>query len=372
MIRIVFTGGGTGGHIFPILAIAEKLIFFLPKEEMDFYYFGPLKPSFGISLLSSYGFKIKPIFCGKIRRYFSLQNLKDLLKIPLGVFQALFYLLKIRPNIVFSKGGYGSFPTVLGARILNLPLFIHESDIFPGLANRIASRWAKKIFVSFPQTEYFDLKKTKVVGNPIRDSLLKGSLKKAKEIFNLTFEKKIILFLGGSQGSSKINDFLFQILPQLIKKYEIIHQCGPFEIEKIKRETLLILKKEERKYYHPVGFLKINELPHALKSADLIISRAGAGAIFEIAAVGKPSILIPLFRSAGAHQLKNAYFYKKAGCCEVIEEENLKPHFFLYKISSILENPEKKKEMAKNAKKFAKVDSAKEIALEILDYIMKL
>jgi UDP-N-acetylglucosamine--N-acetylmuramyl-(pentapeptide) pyrophosphoryl-undecaprenol N-acetylglucosamine transferase len=268
---------------------------------------------------------------------------------------------------VFSKGGYGSIPVVIASRILKIPIFIHESDITPGLANRIASHWAKKIFTSFPKTEYFKAEDVICVGNPIRKEILEGKKERAKEIFNLTFEKPIILFLGGSQGSEKINDFVLLVLPELLKDYEVVHQCGLDKVEQVKKESVVVVEKELEKYYHPVGFLNEEETKHILSASDLIVSRAGSGAIFEIAALGKPSILIPLQGSAGNHQAKNALYYAYTGACEVIEEENLSPNFFLEKVKYIFLNLEKMKE---EALKFSKPDSAKIIAREILEFII--
>jgi len=371
-MRLLFTGGGTGGHIFPLIAIVRELRRLLPAEEIEFFYLGPNKPELELILLSQEGFNIKTISSGKIRRYFSFENLKDLFKIPIGVLQSLFYLLRFRPALIFSKGGYGSFPVTISALFLGIPVFLHESDIVPGLANRVASKWAKKIFISFEKTEYFPLKKTTFVGNPIRGEILTGNKQRAKEIFNLTFEKPVILILGGSQGAETINDFILRILNEFLKDFELIHQCGINHLKNIKAEAQAFVEKELEKYYHPIGFLGEEELKHALSAGDLIISRGGSGAIFEIAAVGKPSILIPLPKSAGNHQVKNVYRYFQAGACQIIEEENLKPNFFLEKIKYIFFREEVLEKMRKNALKFSKPESARVIAREILKYIIKI
>lgn len=372
-MRLLFTGGGTGGHIFPLIAIARELRKLLPAEEIEFFYLGPNKPELELILLSQEGFNIKTISSGKIRRYLSFENFKDILfKIPIGILQSLFYLLRFRPALVFSKGGYGSFPVTISALFLGIPVFLHESDITPGLANRVASKWAKKIFISFQKTEYFSLKKTTFVGNPIMREILNGNKQRAKEIFNLTFEKPIILILGGSQGAQTINDFILRILNEFLKDFELIHQCGINHLKSVKAEAQVIIEKELEKYYHPIGFLREEKLKHALAAADLIISRAGSGAIFEIAAVGKPSILIPLTKSAGNHQAKNAYRYFQAGACQIIEEGNLKPNFFLEKVKYIFFHKDELEKMKENALKFSKPESARIIAREILEYIMEI
>jgi UDP-N-acetylglucosamine--N-acetylmuramyl-(pentapeptide) pyrophosphoryl-undecaprenol N-acetylglucosamine transferase len=176
-MKILFTGGGTGGHVFPIVAIARETRRIYPKKDLEFYYLGP-KDDFGLILLQQEDFIIKTIISGKLRRYFSWQNFVDILfKIPFGVIQSFFLLLKIKPDLVFSKGGFGSIAVTYSARLLNIPVFLHESDVVPGLSNQKTSKWAKKIFTSFEKTEYFDPKKTTLVGNPIRKEILDGDKK---------------------------------------------------------------------------------------------------------------------------------------------------------------------------------------------------
>ncbi|KKQ16766.1 MAG: hypothetical protein US31_C0027G0002 [Berkelbacteria bacterium GW2011_GWA1_36_9] len=176
-MKILFTGGGTGGHVFPLVAIVREIRRIYPKKNLEFYYLGP-KDEFGLILLAQEGLIIKTIISGKVRRYFSWQNFLDIfIKIPLGVLQSFFYLLILNPDLVFSKGGSGSISVTVSARILRIPVFLHESDIVPGLSNQQTSKWAKKVFVSFPKTEYFDPKRTTIVGNPIRKELLQGDAK---------------------------------------------------------------------------------------------------------------------------------------------------------------------------------------------------
>ncbi|MEK7658297.1 MAG: undecaprenyldiphospho-muramoylpentapeptide beta-N-acetylglucosaminyltransferase [Patescibacteria group bacterium] len=369
-MKIVFTGGGTGGHIFPIIAIAREIRRIYSKKDLEFYYIGP-KDELNLILLSQEDFKIKTIISGKIRRYFSFQNFIDiLLKIPFGFLQSLFFILIIKPDLVFSKGGSGSISVALGAKILGIPLFLHESDISPGLSNRIASRWAKKIFTSFPKTEYFSLDKTILTGNPIRKELLEGDSKRAGELFDLTFQKPIVLFLGGSQGAEAINDFVIRIFNELLKDFELIHICGRDKLKETEAESEVVINEDLKKYYHPLAFLDEEKLKHAYRAADFIISRSGSGFIFEIAALGKPSILIPLPSAAANHQAKNAYAYSETGATLVIEQDNLTPNFFLEKFRSLFLHPEKLEEMKEKALKFSKPFAAKAIAREILEFFM--
>lgn len=369
-MKILFTGGGTGGHVFPLVAIARETRRIYPKEDLKFYYLGP-KDEFGLILLSQEDFIIKTIVSGKIRRYFSFKNITDILfKIPFGVLQSFFKLLSIKPDLVFSKGGSGSIAVTFCARILKIPVFIHESDVVPGLSNQTTSKWAKKIFTSFPKTEYFDPARVTIIGNPIRKEILEGDKKIAAEIFDLTLTKPVLLVIGGSQGAEAINDFVLVALNNLLKDFEIIHVTGTQNIRQTKTEALAIEDKSLEKYYHPIGFLDEEKIKHAYKAADLIVSRSGAGSIFEIAAVGKPSVLVPLPSAAADHQSKNAYAYAETGACIVLEQENLTPNFFIENVELLFLHQEKLKQMSDAALSFAKPLAARAVAREILEFLM--
>jgi len=310
-MKILFTGGGTGGHILPIVAVSREIKRIYQKENLQLFYLGP-KDKFGIALLSLEGIKIKTVLAGKIRRYLTLksflQNLIDIfLKTPIGIIQAFFYILFLAPDLIFSKGGYGSIPCVISGWIFQVPIFLHESDIAPGMANRFISRFALEIFVSFPKTEYFSPKKMILVGNSIRKEILEGKKEEAKKLFNLVGGKPVILILGGSQGAQRINDEILEILPELLRNFELIHQCGKKNFNQIRAEAGAVISESLGKYYHLFPFLREEQIKQAYSASGLIVSRAGSGSIFEIAALSKPSILIPLPEAAQNHQLKNAY-----------------------------------------------------------------
>ena len=367
-MKIVFTGGGTGGHIFPILAICREIKKIYPKPDLRLYYIGP-KDKYTLNLLSKEGVKVKKILTGKLRRYFSFKNLLDFFKMPIGFIQSFFWLFFLAPDLIFSKGGYGSFPVTWVSNIFNIPIFLHESDVRPGLASRIESKWALEIFISFLKTEFFPKDKRVLVGNPIREEILGGSRDKAKETLKLRGDKPLILFIGGSQGSEKINEIILEILPDLLKNFEIIHQTGRKNFKKVLAESKAVLFDENlRKYYHPFPFLKEPDLKEAFGASDLVVSRAGSGSIFEIAACGKPAILIPLPYAAQNHQLKNAYEFCDKGGGEVIEEKNLKPHFFLEKLKYLFERTDILENMAEKSQGFAKTRAAKVIASYIVAY----
>lgn len=385
-MKIVFTGGGTGGHIFPLIAVVREIkSLYLqtkieddlnvfaeakkvngPKESLNLYYLGP-KDEFSLILLSQEGVEAREISAGKIRRYIDwksfLKNIIDIFfRMPLGIFQSFFYLFFIAPDLIFSKGGYGSFPVVVAGWILRIPVFLHESDADAGLSNLLLSKFAKKILISFPKTERLPLSKTILVGNPIRKEILQGTLKKAREIFKLTGEKPVIVILGGSQGAQPINDMILTILPNLLESYEILHQIGEKNFTKYLPEVNITVSEGMKKYYHPVDFFREQELKHVLAAADLIVARAGSGTLFEIAAAGKPSIIIPLPDSAQEHQLKNAYAYAANGSAIILEQSNTTPNFFLEKLKYLFSHPNDLEKMRQATSSFAKPEAGRNIA----------
>lgn len=371
MTKIVFTGGGTAGHIFPILAIVRHLKKMSQGDRLKFFYIGP-KGNYALKLLAEEEVIIKTIITGKLRRYFSFKNIIDLFKIPIGMAQSFCWLFVLAPDLLFSKGGYGSFPVVFNGRILRIPIFMHESDAAPGKVSKITSKWALETFTAFPQTAYFKKKKIICVGNPIRTEILGGSQQKTKEIFNLQGIKPLIFVIGGSQGSKRINNTLLEVLPEFLSEFELIHQTGKANFEQVKNEADALISKEKRKFYHPIPFLNEAELKHVLAAADLVISRAGSGSIFEIAAAGRPCILIPLPHSAQDHQLSNAYQFAQKGGAEVLEEQNLRPHFLLEKIKYLISRKDLLIKMSASAKSFARPKSASIIAGYVLEYLSQI
>ena len=372
-MKILFTGGGTGGHIFPIIAISREIRKICPEKKIEFFYIGP-KDEFGEIFLSQEGIKVKKILAGKIRRYFDLKsffkNLIDLLfKIPIGISQAFFYIFFLAPDLIFSKGGFGSIPAVLSGKLLGVPIFLHESDVIPGMANRFLAGFSLEIFVSFPKTPYFPEEKMILVGNPIRREILEGEKEEAKTFFKLSGGKPVILILGGSQGAQRINDKILEILPEILKNFELIHQCGEKNFNQVKEEAKVTLAKDLEKSYHLFPFLKEEELKKAYVACDLILARAGSGTIFEIAALGKPAVLIPLPGAAQNHQLKNAYTYAENGAAIILEEENFTPHFFLEKLKYLFSYPTKLEKMAQEAREFSRSEAARIIAGYIVDYL---
>ena len=381
MISILFTGGGTGGHIYPILAVAEELKNISNQQgiKIKFRYIGA--PGNYQYFLATNGILVSRIFSAKWRRYFDIRNFLDIPLFFLSVIQAFWKVFWHMPNVLFSKGGPGSLPVVLACWFYRVPIIIHESDAIPGRANELAFKYASRIGISFESTvEYFKIRKngkklaekTALTGNPIRLSLLDKPLEQrtAKKILGINPEKKLILVIGASQGAMKINDFLIEIAPELIKKYAILHQTGIKNFEEAKinlNASLKNVSQDEKSDYRLVSYFE-KDIGDAYSAADLIISRSGSSSIFEIAAFCKPSILIPLPENIAAndHQRKNAYEYAKTGAAIIIEENNLNREIFAIQIKKIFDNSDILNSMSESAKNFAKINAAKNIAEEII------
>jgi UDP-N-acetylglucosamine--N-acetylmuramyl-(pentapeptide) pyrophosphoryl-undecaprenol N-acetylglucosamine transferase len=314
----------------------------------------------------------KKLSTGKLRLYFSIQNFFDIFKTINAVIKALFMMWSIYPDVVFTNGGYGAFPMLFAAKFFRIPVVVHVTDTVPGKVALWASKFAKKVSIGFPETaDYLDKSKTAYTGNPIRRGLTTPLEQGAHEFLKLEKETPTILILGGSQGSQIINDIIVDILPNILDKYQIIHQTGKNNFEEVvSRANMLIQDSSYKKRYKPFKYLDFLALKMAVGASDLIISRAG-GSISEIAAWGIPSIVIPINSSAGDHQRKNAYSYARTGATIVVEENNLTPHLLEAEIVNLMNNEEKRNQMAEATKKFAKLDAGEKIANGILEIALK-
>ncbi len=372
-LRIALTGGGSGGHIYPLVAVAEKLehISIERKLLMQIRYFGSAEMFEPV--LEEAGVKISKVMSGKIRRYFSFLNIIDIPKIFIGFFQALFKLYFFMPDALFSKGGTGAFPVVLAAWFYRIPVLIHESDAQPGLNNLFSAHFARRIAVSFEKAlDYFDPKKSACVGSPIREALMENrpTREAAKEEFGFDPNQPVILFWGGSQGAKHLNDMVLTDLKELTKDTQVLHQTGIGNFEEINNMSKsdfpeLMKNAEGKNSYRPVPYFDSRELKSALSAADLVVARSGSN-IFEMTAFSKPMILIPLAESANNHQKFNAYELEKAGAAKVIEETNLLPGIFLNEIKNMLKNKELLSKMSLASGNFFKPQATQVIAEEIL------
>lgn len=309
MKSIVLTGGGTAGHVTPNIAMIPAL----EIEGWDIRYIGSHN---GIEkeLIEAVGISYYGISSGKLRRYVNLKNITDPFKVVKGLVDAFILLKKLKPKLIFSKGGYVSVPVVIAAKMLNIPVIIHESDITPGLANKLAIPFAKRVCVNFPETLSYVKDKGVMTGTPIREGLFKGNKEVGKQLCNFTNDKPTITIMGGSQGSVRINAIVRKAVAKLLPQFNIIHICGRGNLDK-ELEGI-----QGYKQFEYIG----EELAHIFAITSLMISRAGANAIAEITALAIPALLIPLSLEASrGDQILNAKSMEKQGLCMVMEESSL-------------------------------------------------
>src|SRR3989344_3554343 len=369
-MKIVFTGGGTGGHFYPIIAVVQKVNQIIDNEKIlgaKLYYISD--SPYDKEVLFENGLLYEEISAGKMRTYFSFRNFLDIFKVFFGVINAIFKMFSIYPDVVFGKGGYSSFPTIFAARILRIPVVIHESDSAPGRVNKWAGHFAKKIAVSFIEAvDYFPKKNVAWTGQPIRIEIENpASRKEALDYFKLESSLPVILVLGGSQGAELINNTILDALPRLINNYQIIHQTGVNNFKIVSGQAEVALTNNPYKLrYSSMPFLNPLALKMAAGVATIIISRAGS-TLFEIASWGVPSILVPITNTNLDHQKKNAFNYARAGACSVIEEMNMTANILSGEIERIIGNRKGYELMAQNAKIFNKPDAAKKIARALVD-----
>lgn len=328
-------------------------------------------------ILENAGIVVHNILGGKIRNYFSFKNFLDPFLLCLSFFQALFWLLLIMPDVVFSKGGPGALSVVLAARFYRIPVIIHDSDAVPGRTNKISAFFATRIAVSFSSAfKYFQGKNVALTGNPIRAEFFETNPSKQEAVRKLGFggDVPLILILGASQGATRINDFIFDNIHSLIQDFQILHQVGVgnFDEAVSQREFILgNLSTEEKDKYKVVPYLE-DDYKIALSAADVVVARSSGGVIFEVAAYGKPAILIPLPEAAQNHQRENAYEYASTGAAVVMEQENLLPNLFKDQLVRIIKNEATYAKMSEAAFAFAKPEAAKTIAEELLNISAKM
>ncbi len=325
MKKIILTGGGTAGHVTPNIALLPRL----RKAGFDISYIGSYN---GIEkqLMEEQQIPYYAISSGKLRRYFDIKNFSDPFKVVKGLGQSFRLMRKLKPDIVFSKGGFVSVPVILAAKFCHIPSIIHESDLTPGLANKIAIPHAVKVCCNFPETmKYLPEGKAVLTGSPIRSELLSGNKENARKLCGFHKEKPVLFIIGGSSGSKFINDTVRSLLPELLKTFQIIHMCGKGNLEESLNKTT------GYKQFEYIG----SGLNDIFALADLVISRAGANSICELLALHKPNILIPLSANASrGDQLLNAHSFEKQGYSVVIEEEIITPDKFLNMILETYKN----------------------------------
>ncbi|MGL4524770.1 MAG: undecaprenyldiphospho-muramoylpentapeptide beta-N-acetylglucosaminyltransferase [Spirochaetia bacterium] len=357
MKKVVFTGGGTAGHVYPAVAVIEQLKKKIPA--LDILWVGQ---HHGIEkrIALGQGYRYASISAGKLRRYLSIQNFFDIFKIGLGIVQAFFVLTKERPHLVFSKGGFVSVPVVWAASLLRIPIYIHESDSDSGLANRLASRCAEKIFVPYEETiGTFSASlrdRIEVSGNPIREEFLNADAQRARDRYQLKNTDRLILVLGGSLGSAQVNMLVQAIVPELPADCFVLHQMGD-----------QLYQESHNPRYITVPF--INEgLPDCIAASTVVISRSGAGSVWELAMLKAASIFIPLGQRGD--QVRNAALIEKRGGCislpgAMATAINLKSH-----VLKILQDPQQQASMKEAMSRMIKIDASEYLAKKIAEKIL--
>ncbi|MBO0992942.1 undecaprenyldiphospho-muramoylpentapeptide beta-N-acetylglucosaminyltransferase [Bacillus sp. SD088] len=345
---IVFTGGGSAGHVTPNIAIMKEL-----DQDWDISYIGSKK---GIEkeLIQKLNIPYFGIESGKLRRYFDLQNVKDIFHVLKGYFEAKKILKNIKPQLVFSKGGFVSVPVILAAKTLKIPVLIHESDITPGLANKISQRFATKIFTSFEEAKkFFPEHKTTVIGSPIRKEILSGSAARGRAFLGFHSPLPILTIMGGSLGAKKINEIIRTSLPELTSKYQIVHLCGKGNKD---GQYSNVSGYRQYEYVH-------DELSDILAASDTVITRGGSNAIFEFLALNIPMLIIPLgLDQSRGDQILNAKAFQEKGYCLMLEEEKLDRETLVDHLDLIYKNKEK---FEKNMKLTQKSSALQKLVKEI-------
>jgi UDP-N-acetylglucosamine--N-acetylmuramyl-(pentapeptide) pyrophosphoryl-undecaprenol N-acetylglucosamine transferase len=373
-MRIIVSGGGTGGHISPVLAVITELTQL--DKTVEILYVGSTEGQES-KIIPQTGIKYASIAAGKFRRYHSstlmniidpttlFANVSDFFRFIRGYYQAREIISEYDPDVVFAKGGYVSLPVGLAARSLKYPLVIHESDSVMGMANRLLAKRADKVCVSYPVKGYQDIEREKLVysGNPVRSDIYGGSKESAVKELGLNPDLPTVMIIGGSQGSQVINQIVSESLPELLSKYQILHVSGERDYDWLGFQASK-LDDSIRERYFLFNFLSGN-LKDAYAASDLVISRAGNNVIAELAALRRPTILIPLSTSANSHQLSNAKIVSRMGAAILLLQENLSAKILVRKVDYLFENPEEMKAMAEKIATLSTPDAARIVAKEI-------
>jgi UDP-N-acetylglucosamine--N-acetylmuramyl-(pentapeptide) pyrophosphoryl-undecaprenol N-acetylglucosamine transferase len=359
MIHIAFTGGGTGGHIYPGLAVASYL---QKKGNCRIFWIGSDR-GMDKSIVEAAGIEFFGIPSGKLRRSFSIKNCSDALRVGAGFFAARKILKQEKPCLLFSKGGFVSVPPCAAAASLGIRVFTHESDFSPGLATKINVRFAKKIFTAYTETAGFFRESYKhriiVSGNPVRSEFRSADPVLGRAFLGIKDTERILLVLGASQGSRQINELVRETLPELTKYYTVVHQVGP-------NTDWNVPPSEKSEKYRTYPFFH-TELPHVLAAAELVLSRSGAGTIWECATVGRPMILIPLSGSGTrGDQVENARFFEKAAAAVILTGQSVSPELLIRTVAAIAEDVDRRTRMAAASAHIGIEDSANLIAETIV------
>lgn len=366
MTRIVLTGGVSGGHTYPLVAVAREIRHQVPDAQ--FLFLGP-KGKFEVVAMREEGITARYLITGKWRRYFSFLNFVDLFRIPIGFLQSLWHLFWFMPDAVFSKGGSASVPVVVAAWLYRIPILLHDSDAKSGAANRFCARFATRVAIAYENVRAdFPASKIALTGNPVRQEMMQGDVARGIEAMHLRIDLPTILVIGGSQGAQAINRHILEILPALLEQnIQVVHQTGESNLEGVVRAVTDFGINVSESLYRPVGFMDAQTLADMYQVAQVVVSRAGAGSISELAANKKASVLIPLPSAANDEQRLNAYEIQETGGAIVVEEKNLTEHVFLEVLQELLHDGEKRELLGERLAAFYHPDAEERIAQALLD-----
>lgn len=376
-MRILFTGGVSGGHFYPIISIAEELHALVKEKkllDLELYFMSPTPYDAGA--LYEAGIIYKKNSAGKLRRsagvLSTFRNFFDLFRTGWGVLQSIVQVYNIYPDVVFGKGGSGSFPALLAARILGIPVVIHESDTVAGRVNLWAGKFAKRIAISYKEAApYFPSDRVAYTGLPVRKEIASPITAGAREFLKIEEGIPVILILGGSQGAQRLNETVLSAVKKLVEKYAVIHQTGANNLVEAKATAEAVLFDSPHKdRYKPFDYLNSLALRMSAGVATVVISRAGS-TIFEIASWHVPAIIIPINEAVSRDQHSNAFAYARAGGCEVVEEKNLTPNLLVSEVERLTSDIATREKMMEASKTFYKPDAARLIASEILSIALE-
>jgi len=372
-MKVVLTGGGTGGHFYPLIAVVEGIESICKERrllEPQYFYVGP--EPFDKRALAEHDIEHRPAPAGKMSRETKIPNPISMVKTWAGIAKCFFLLFSLYPDVVFSTGGYASFPTLVAARLLAIPVVIYDADAAPGRVSLWASKFAKWIAVAHPDAASLFPQKVRSkiarTGHPIRLEIESPASEGAHEFLKLDPSAETIFIVGGSQGAVAINEIVIDTLPQLVANYNVVHQAGSKNLEEAAGIANVVLKDvPHADRYRAFGLLNTLAIKMTAGISSLVIARAGSGTIFEIAAWGIPAILVPIPESISHDQTENAFSYARAGAALVIEQKNLTPHVLLAEIERLMGDAGTRKRMSEAAKAFARPGAGRKIAEIILE-----
>ncbi|HET7639444.1 MAG TPA: undecaprenyldiphospho-muramoylpentapeptide beta-N-acetylglucosaminyltransferase [Ktedonobacteraceae bacterium] len=368
-MKVLVSGGGTGGHIYPALAVATQLV---KQYQADILYLGS-DDGLENELTPAAGFPLVIVKAGKLRRYISWQTLTGVARIPVGMAQAVGIVRKFNPDVVFTSGGYVAVPAALGARLKGVPLLMHQQDVPPNLSNRLIAPLATRISVAFADSlANFPARKTLQLGNPIRQEMLdmrSVSPQEARRKLGLEADLPLLLVTGGSQGARHLNQVVCRALPELLTHCQVLQISGKNlyeETRELSGQTMTQLPEDIKRRYRLVPYLNA-EMPAAMQAAELVLCRSGAATLSELAVLGKPSLLVPLPPAIGSSpQEANAEMFGRGAAAQVIRDADLEPEILIKRVISILSSKALLASMSEATRTFAKPDATQDIVAEVI------